>query len=402
MDPMNQSKGKASPKTSKPQAARPNPSKPTTGQRKVTFDKRTHKRNVEPTDFAGSFNSMSQQFPRQRNTSRRQREEVIPFDELVSVINGSTGTGLTTTAYPIQPGAPGSYPWLSGEVNQKWSKWGSLDQEYYYKPQGSGFATPNTQGKVIFSIQYDPTMAPPTTLQEVEDTDDHNDCVPYQEMTLRSRNADMMDGLSFKKVRGSFLPTNGDVMDYDGGNLFVSTYNCANTNPIGELRVRGRVRVKNRITNQDAVGAPINNSVGLFQSATAGEALTTATPLQLLLAGTTATNGSVNGIGAVNTVGSIVPQPGNYLVDCSVTFDGSLNDGSVYFISLKKNTTVLGPVGSGFTAETVSVANTFAFNTLNWSGYVSCNGTDALTLSAQSTFSGGTCLAFGTLRLVGV
>jgi hypothetical protein len=141
--------------------------------------------------------------------------------------------------------------------------------------------------------------------------------------------------------------------------------------------------------------APLNNQVSVFQSTTA-ESLTTTVNKTLALATTT-----TNGIGVVNTAGSMVPPAGNYLLDYSVAFTDSVSEAFVFIMSPAKNGTAIILTGN----QAVSRGTALGANEqviLSQSTFVSCNGTDEITLIALADGDAGVLTAGGVLRFVAI
>jgi hypothetical protein len=311
---------------------------------------------------------------------------VVWEEEYIGEIYGTTGFG--TTAYAFNPGQSGTFPWLSKQAAQ-WEKYAVTMAEFFYKPEVSAYATNGQSGKVILSFDYDASDAPPTTKQQAEDTHPHATCMPYAECTLKL-DPKQLNGQDSKYVRLGGLPGSSDIKTYDGGNLNVTTSGNTNTNVMGELWIRYAIRLLVPVLESTA-SAPANNSVSTFESTTA-ESLTTATFLTLALA-----TSQTNGVMAVNTTGTVVPKPGNYLVDVAGSFIGAggYTPTNLTYLVLNKNGAT---VWTSF--EPQGDPSTITALTLNGSAFVSCNGTDNLTLTAKGSFSAGTYTCSGYMRLV--
>jgi hypothetical protein len=141
-------------------------------------------------------------------------------------------------------------------------------------------------------------------------------------------------------------------------------------------------------------GAPTNNSVTLLQDGPSN--LTSTVPYVALLNGVN-TN-VVNGLNVTNASGTIGIQAGNYLVDASAYFANGAGDMTICTIEVKKNNITIYP--TNLSTDNLSGATSQIVNALP--GFVSMNGTDTLTVTLVSTFSGGTTSVSTALRLVSI
>jgi len=200
-------------------------------------------------------------------------------------------------------------------------------------------------------------------------------------------------------VRPGNLPGGSDIKTYDLGNLFVSTIGQGEAVPnMMELRVRYTCRLMIPIL-ENIAAAPQNNQVTFLVDSAA--VLTTTVAYQPLLASANSTSRPVtNGLNVVNTVGSIVPPPGNYMLFCSSFAANTTDSMTVLEMNVLKNGVVQNPL-NGLTAAVVTAVDYSAL-TLNSSQWISCNGTDAITLSINSTFGSGATTATTTLCLMSI
>jgi len=338
---------------------------------------------------SGPRNPMGRGFP-SGNYPRGTRWCRVEEDEYIADIAGSTA--FATTAFPVNPGQVGTFPWLSKQAAQ-WEKYRWEYLEFYYKPEVSAFATQGQAGKIILSMDYDAADAPPSSKQQAEDTDPHTDAMPYEDLLLVLDPRQMFEMADSKYVRPGGLPGSTDIKTYDSGNLSVSTIGNTNTTLLGELHVRYAVIFEVPVLESSAGGSvPANNQVAWFQS-TAPEAEVSGTPLTLALA-----TAEANGLGAVNTAGSIVLPAGNYLVDYWVTSSAATAVTSST-INLEKNGAQIGTgapglaIGAGATVTAVTIAG---------SAFVSLNGTDTLKLASTTAGTGGSVTALGSLRITAI
>jgi len=268
----------------------------------------------------------------------------------------------------------------------------SLD--FIYKPEVTQFASLGTTGKVILSFDYDASDPAPSNKQNAEDTDPSADGMPYEEICLTLKPREMHKNSDAKFVRPGGLPGGSDIKTYDCGNFFVSISGIeANSGTLGELWVRYNCVLSVPVLESTNV-APTNYFVSSQQDTAA--AITDNTNYQpLFTAAASNTVVNVNGIGLVNTSGSLVPPPGNYILDVDTTITNASGNLNTAILNVEKNGNVQdGPseFNSGSSAFTIS---------LHKSIYISCNGTDAITVVINATFS-STSTATTSYRLVAI
>jgi len=335
------------------------------------------------------MNPMTNAFPR-GNLPRGRRSCVVEEDEFIAEVVGSNSSTTPTVAtYPLNPGQVVTFPWLAKQAAQ-WEKYHFEFLEFYYKPEVSGFATEGQSGKVIFSVDYDASDAPPSTKQQAEDTDPHCDAMPYQAMALALAPRQMFQLADSKYVRPGGLPGSSDIKTYDAGNLNVLTQNNGGTNAIGELHVRYRVRFEVPVL-ESAVAAPANNQVALFFSSTS-EALSTGVSKTLAFA-----TAGTNGISAVNTTGSIVLPAGNYMVDVDVVTSDTHAESFEVTSSLLINSALVSFAQDGpFTLTALGNIS----QSITW--WFASNGTEAMSVQVDAIGAAGSLTAFGTLRIVAI
>jgi hypothetical protein len=331
-----------------------------------------------------------------RNPTKFSKSIVIEQDEYIGeVIGGATAANFNTTVYPVNIGQSGTFPWGSF-VNERFEKYKFDMLEFYYKREVSEFATNGTTGKVMLSFDADASDPPPATKQQVEDTDPHVDCMPSENMTLRVPQKVLNKFTDGFYIRPAGLPGGNDIKTYDVGNLYVSTIALAgNSVTVGELHVRYRVHCFVPIL-ESMTTAPANNSVSVWRSNAVNTAAS-GSNLQVLFA-----TQDASGAGGVNTTGSIVMPPGNYLCDTSVNIYNTTGSGVLTVITtVQKNgatyNTTVHNLDSGFSAGgsnqgVMDVSNLF----------FSSNGTDIYTYVINATYGSGQAVIQGTVRFTAI
>jgi len=334
---------------------------------------------------SGPRNPMGKGFPT-GNYPRGTRWCRVEEDEYIADISGSAG--FATTAFPVNPGQVGTFPWLSKQAAQ-WEKYRWEYLEFYYKPEVSAFAANGATGKVILSMDYDASDAPPSSKQQAEDTDPHTDAMPYEDLLLALDPRQMFEMSDSKYVRPGGLPGSSDIKTYDSGNLSVSTIANNSTALLGELHVRYAVIFEVPVL-ETAPGGSVaaNNQVALFSNT--AQVGASATPQTLAFA----TVGA-NGLGAVNTAGSILLPAGNYLIDYVIS------GGAATSITVNEAQLFVGAGAVQTSIRTIGAGATLTQDELSGSWFVSLNGTTAVSVVSIITGTGAVSAA-GSIRIVAI
>ena len=318
------------------------------------------------------------------------RTHILEEDEYIGEVLAANFPNFNVNGYPVNIGQERTFPWGS-VVAKNYEKYEFEYLEFYYKKEVSQFATNGTTGKVIMAFDSDAADGAPTNKQTMEDQEPHADCMPSENLSLSIPKKMLKGGMiDAHYIRTGGLPGSTDIKTYDVGNFFIATQGTAANGAIGELHVRYRCRLSIPILGTTVLSAPTNNSVASFVSS-ASEAITSGVDYTVKLA-----NSQTNGIGAVNTNGSIVLPVGNYLVDANFQeiVTTNMTAMNVYLrkngIIIQTNTFVIG-------AAAVCTANTLAADPI----FFQSNGTDTLELLVNSTFT-GTGGVLGSLRIVAI
>lgn len=300
---------------------------------------------------------------------------VISHREMISgSIAGSTAFAIQSTLN-INPGLAKSFPWLSTQASQ-YEEYRFTKLRYEYVP----IAPTSTQGDILLVPDYDASNPPPTT--EVQAID-HRDAVidsVWKPVVLSLNPKDMYALGPRKYVRTANMY--GDVKTFDSGIFYLCSNNETGTSTVGKLFVEYTVELFTPLNG------PADGTVALSQSAfslSANQSFTTATPAILAFDTTV-----VNGLNVVNTGGSLVPPAGFYRVDYAVTGADSSNGIVVFDITIEKNNAGLLSPNQGELTTLVPGSGSGETLALSGFGYVSCNGTDAITLIVTFTASVGT------------
>lgn len=328
--------------------------------------------------------------PMIRNIKKMSAPEPFEGDELIATVLGSVG--FATTQFAINPANPTTFPWFNN-IAKLYERYRFTFLEFYFQHDVSQFATQGTTGLILLSALYDAASAAPTSKTQIEATDPRVICMPNENSCLTLDNQGMHPVGEPKYCLTGVPPGATDIKTYHVGNLFVTTQGMQNTSEIGELHVRYRGLLYDRILDASAAAAPANFSVSWFQS-TSAQTYTTATPANAAMATATA-----NGLGIVNTAGSFVPPAGNYLVD----FQGNPNDTSSEafdaLLDLQKNgVSVYQIVQNKPQFISASALGVNFREPVSGSAFVTANGTDAFTLVCTLTGAAGTLTMGSSIR----
>jgi len=315
---------------------------------------------------------------------------------IYDVVGNGTNFGVVNAGnpFPINPGQSATFPWLSLQAKQ-WERYKFKWVKLEYLREVSEFATAGTTGKVMVNVDLDASDQPPATKTQVLDTDRTLLChgMPCENFSMVIPERLLHPTGIPLYVRPGGLPGASDIKTYDCGNIWVSTSGVAdNTTKLGELHITYRVEFSVPIL-ESTTTAPINNSVAYAIQSTTLALTSTVTSTILWPTAALVTNG----VGATfnATTGSITPTPGNYLVDYSGSF-GTTGNSTEFEVVLEKNGTVV----SYALIQVPSAA--YPVEYLEGFAYVTCNGTDVLTLVVNSTFSSGATTATGSIRLTAI
>jgi len=254
------------------------------------------------------------------NKSSTRLKQVVEEDEYIGDIVGSVA--FASTQYNVNIGQSSTFPWAS-KIAALFEKYHFDMLEFYYTREVSEYATNGQSGKVMLSFDYDASDPPPANKQQVLDTVPHADampCIPVLKLNVNTSEMKSQDGWY---VRTGAQPANTDIKTYDCGVLSVSTYGCANTTTIGELRVRYRCTL--HVPVLEAPGGPANQPGSYFEitSNATGETAAATTTYGAQFASVSGPYVIANSIQAtISTAGLITLLPGVYKIEsCSTSTD---------------------------------------------------------------------------------
>jgi hypothetical protein len=160
---------------------------------------------------------------------------VIRHREYVADVIGSID--FLAVAYPINPGMPGTFPWLS-TVATSYESYQFENLEFCYEPQCST----ETAGTAIVAIDYDASDPAPVSKRAVMAYRNSVRSPSWSDCEQRSLSEDLHKQKSLF-VRSKAPGADEDVRLYDVGNLFVCSQGQAGITAIGELYVEYTVKL---------------------------------------------------------------------------------------------------------------------------------------------------------------
>jgi len=335
----------------------------------------------------------SQRMGFNRNTASK----TVTKDEYIGDIAGTAD--FTVSQFAVNPGQGQTFPWLSIEAKQ-WEKYQFERLEFYLKPEVTQYTANANSGKVILSFDSDASDAPPANKQEAEDVMPMADGMSYQTVNLNIPKFILNSHHDAFFVRPGNLPGGADIKTYDLGNLFVSTIGQGAAVPnMMELRVRYTCTLMIPIL-ENTVSAPQNNQVTFVVDSDA--TLATASPYTPVFAqGPTTGFPVTNGLNISSDAGHFTPPPGNYILSMNAIVTNSDTALGICVVDIYKN-----GVGQNFlpainntTGWTGADAATIS---LNYNMWISCNGTDVITMTILTDFSAGATTATTSLMFMSV
>jgi len=409
MDPMNRSKGKVSPNTSKKpinrigNLAKPtgikkaSPLRPKTsrGPRVVT----TLTKSRGPIRMGDSSSVLQHSVP--------ELSDFIEKDEFVADVVGSGGTSsITITQYPFNPGQSLLFPLGSAEAS-KWTNWECVYAEPYLLHEVSAFATDGSTGKVILAFDYNAANNIATTKQQLEDMHSAS-CMPCEDVGL-SLVPKLLNRADPKYVRTGSQPSNTDIRLYDGGNLYVAASGQAGTSKVSELRIRYKFRMQLPTLLNPGSGSSVALGAAFeIASPVAGEAAAATTVYVAQFASSTNPTVIQNGIGAtIASTGLITLPAGVYKLECGNMGSDTAANVTVttaqFCASATASTSIVYEFSGGTTTTTTTISGHECsfIEIAPWIWSTALLGT-VISFQVAQTYASGTCLNNSWLKITAV
>lgn len=285
----------------------------------------------------------------------------VTHRELVLSVTGTTAFAVAKS-FPINPGMPQSFPWLSNLAqNYQFYRFNKLKYCYYTRT-GS-----NVPGSVMLVPDYDAADASPTNEVIASSYKDVQEDAPWKDIDCPLSSQDLNMTEKDKYIRSGSLAVNQDIKTYDSGNMFICTIDGTAVN-WGKLWVEYDVTLRVPQTPSSGFGG---NGIIVGGGAFSQTAMFGTTPVSTGAYGMTV-NGNVVSLFGLN-IGA------EYLV--SFTEIGTvISAGPAVTITSGTQVTAL---YSGFPVAATSGALVFTF-TANAAGVLLTFTTTATTITSSS------------------
>lgn len=166
---------------------------------------------------------------------------------LGDVVSNNASNVLTSATYTINPGNSDTFPWLSA-IARNYQEYRLEGLAFTYRSMWaevtSNVGQDGSQGSVILSTEYDPTVDTATTKQELANSEFSQTVKPSQSCTHFIECAKGETPLSNLYVAAEDEAQKGDPRFYNFGKFSISTVGiAANYTTLGELWVSYQIRL---------------------------------------------------------------------------------------------------------------------------------------------------------------
>jgi hypothetical protein len=160
---------------------------------------------------------------------------IINHREYLRDILGSVA--FAVTAFSVNPGLPGSFPWLSA-IASNFEKYSFRKLRFLFETMRATTA----DGTVLQAIDYDAADAAPVNKTAMMSYSGAMRSAPWAESEIHARQLDLQRLKQFY-VRTGNLPANQDIKTYDVGTYFIGTVGMSGPETVGELYVEYEVEL---------------------------------------------------------------------------------------------------------------------------------------------------------------
>lgn len=154
----------------------------------------------------------------------------VQHREYIADVAGSVG--FSATAYAVNPGLQGTFPWLA-PISAQFESYLIRGLSFEFETQKSTA----TSGSIMMAIDYDASDAAPSNKQQLMSYHDAVRSAVWNECCFRADIRDLQKFGIQRYLRSGVLSANQDIKTFDIGNLIIATQGCADTTAIGELYV---------------------------------------------------------------------------------------------------------------------------------------------------------------------
>jgi hypothetical protein len=186
-------------------------------------------REVAPVAMSTRMTSSTPKFQRSQNGNT-----IINHRELLANVIGNAS--FITSLFPMQPGIPGSFPWLSNiAINFEKYKFRKLQAHYLTR------CSTATAGSVSLAFDYDASDGTPPSESLMANYSGMQEASPWYDIICKSNN--LINRECF--VRSGFI-ANTDIKLYDCANLILGTVDFSTSNvPAGKLWIEYEIELIN-------------------------------------------------------------------------------------------------------------------------------------------------------------
>jgi len=324
-------------------------------------------------------------------TAGNMRSFVVPIDEQISLINGSTG--FQVTPITVNPGNPLFLPFMS-RTAQNYERYEFLDLEFHYKPSASVFATVGAQGFVGISATMDAAQAPPSNQAQAEILH-HSQIVETAKICSLKLPKSFLQSKSLREQffveQNGTVPGGSDPHTYICAQAFVWTNGQANTNQIGEVRVTGKLRLTNPALEQSLAFQPNYNAAMFSITSVVPAASGTPANVPFTNTNTGAITGVVNGLGITLSGGAMTLPPGNYIYVFTSDLDNSSNTNTIWTVTANAsvNGGAFSNVSPSISCSVGAITGVFQHNPVAITGFIASNGSTILQFIGNAIYGAG-------------
>lgn len=176
---------------------------------------------------------------------------------LGDIISSGTAALFNLQSFPIQPGLPSSFPWLSNVCGTSFQQYRINGMVFEFRSMSSDAlnSTNTALGSVIMATDYDSKDGSFQSKQQMENTEFGVSCKPSSCMIHAIECARSQTSVSELYIRNSSVPTGADPRLYDMGNFQVATVGFQGTSVnCGELWVSYDITLFKAIQLQPGAG----------------------------------------------------------------------------------------------------------------------------------------------------
>jgi hypothetical protein len=336
-------------------------------KRSVNATERVMYLNDNSTDIAPVAVSNEQRFPLKAIGARRSHR--FTNSELVANVNGSTA--FTAIRFPVNPGLPGSFPWLFQEA-QRWEQYRFHNLVFRYITRTST----GTVGSIILSPDYNVRDPPPTLEVQATDTQDAVEDACWKQICCRLDPSAMFPVGPRKFIRPGNVA--GDTNLYDAANFYMCSAGMIGGDAVGKLWVDYDIEFFVPQNSPLESTAPLATSYG---GKTTAQTITTGIPTVVLFDALTSDPLSIG-----NPVsGVFTPLAGTYWIYVELTFGDTAAETLFASFELTKNGASLVPRANA-DWQVTNPANGLISGSV--SGIASFNGVDTFSVIALMAGAG--------------